>query len=395
MHSSIRKSERGVGPRIRSLENPLPLPLSITPSKTPRSLHFAVFAIGLLWLLASQVGADSAAQGIARLIHLEVLRPLLQRSFLLILLVTGYTALNWVALRDSGLRSTNALPARPSATTEWKKGAAAGWAGMLLSVLPAALAGDLHPMFWFAPRAWVLSLLALATVLVGALATEVAFRGFLFKRLISVMGPTSATVVLAAIYALVATPLANSTGFSFLVSVLSAIVLSLAYLRTHGLWLGWGLRFGWLAVMGVLFGLPVGGSAEVANVVATESLGHAWLSGGAYGPEGALVTAFVLLGGLFAVYTLTREYAWTYTHEAIVAGGYPMDVPPPAAHLAMEGAAPPPPLVQILGAVPVTQLLPPRPGPSGTGVPPPPRVETVPHEFGERSGSANVDPNET
>lgn len=350
-----------------------------------------MFAIGLLWLLASQVGAENAAQGIARLIHLELLRPLLQRSFLLILLVTGYTALNWVALRNGSLRSTNALPARPTAVTEWQKGAAAGWAGMLLAILPAVFAGDLHPMFWFAPRAWGLSLLTLVTVLIGTLATEVAFRGFLFKRLIAVMGPTSATVVLAAIYALVATPLANSTGFSFLVSVLSAVVLSVAYLRTHGLWLGWGLRFGWLAAMGVLFGLPVGGSTEVANVVATESLGRTWLSGGAYGPEGALVTALVLLGGLFAVYRLTREYAWDYTHEPIVAGGYPMNVPPPAAHVAMEGATPPPPLVQILGAVPMTQLLPTRPGATVQGVPPPPRVEKA-TSFTDQAPGTDPDP---
>lgn len=371
-----------------------------TPSKTPRSLHFAVFAIGLLWLLASQVGAESAAQGIARLIHFEVLRPLLQRCFLLILLVTGYTALNWVALRNGSLRSTNALPARPTAPIEWQKGAAVGWAGILLAILPAALVGDLHPMFWFAPRAWGLTLLALCTVLVGALATEVAFRGFLFKRLIAVIGPTSATVVLAAIYALVITPLSNATGFSFLVSVLSAIVLSLAFLRTHGLWLGWGLRFGWLAAMGVLFGLPVGGSVEVANVVATESLGHVWLSGGAYGPEGALMTAMVLLVGIFVVYKLTREYAWEYTHEPIVAGGYPMDVPPPAAHTAMEGMAPPPPLVQILGAVPITQLLPLRPGTPRTGIAPPPRVESPSPESqpgSERDSKVgtDVDPSRT
>lgn len=378
---------------LRSLEKLLPFPETTTRSKAPRSLHFAVFAIGLLWLLASQVGAESAAQGIAHLIHGEALRPLLQRSFLLILLVTGYTALNWVALRNSGLRSTNALPARPTAATEWQKGAAVGWAGMLLAILPAAFAGDLHPIFWFAPRAWGLGLLALATVLVGALATEVAFRGFLFKRLITVIGPTSATVVLAAIYALVATPSANSTGFSFLVSVLSAVVLSVAYLRTHGLWLGWGLRFGWLAAMGVLFGLPVGGSTEVANVVATESLGRVWLSGGPYGPEGALVTAFVLLAGMFAVYKVTRAYAWDYTHEPIVAGGYAMVVPPPAAHAAMEGGAPPPPLVQILGAVPITQLLPPRPGTPVIGIPPPP-LDT-PTVAAEQLRNVDVDPSGT
>ncbi len=318
-----------------------------------------MFAIGLLWLLAARVGAESAAQGIARVSHAEALRPLLERSFLLILLTTGFTALNWVALRDGSLRSTNALPLRPTAGKEWQKGAALGWALLLLAVVPAVLAGDLHPAFWFAPRAWGFGLLAVLTVLAGTLATEVAFRGFLFGRLIAAIGTAGATVISAGIYAVVATSLQNATPFSFLVSLIAGFLLAAAYLRTHGLWLGWGLRFGWLAAMGILFGLPVSGSADVANVVATQSTGPLWLTGGAYGPEGALLTGFVLLGGLVAVYRLTRDYAWHYTHAPIVAGGYPMDVPPPAAHAAMEAA--PPPLVQILGAAPVTSPLPPRP----------------------------------
>ncbi len=349
----------------------------------------------MLWLLAAQVGAESAAQGIARLSRFELLQPLLGRVFFLILLVTGYTALNWVALRNGGLRSANALPARATARIEWQKGVAVGWAGMLLAVLPAALAGDLHPTFWFAPRAWGLALLALITVLVGALATEVAYRGFLLKRLIAVMGPTSATVVLAAIYALTATPFQSSTGFSVLVSVLSALVLSVAYLRTHGLWLGWGLRFGWLASMGVLFGLPVSGSTRAVNVVATESTGGIWLSGGAYGPEGAYVTAIVLLGGLVAVYKLTREYAWEYTHEPIVAGGYPMDVPPPAPHAAMAAAAPPP-LVQILGAAPIAPSHPlPNTPVTGMSPPPPPLLRPEARDVESGSLGADVDRNGT
>lgn len=343
--------------------------------KLPRSLHVAVFALGLLWLLASRVGAQSAADGIARLLHAEPFTPLLARIFLLVLLFTGFTALNWVALRNGSVRSTSALPTRPTSGREWQKGAALGWALLLLTILPAALAGDLHPLFWFAPRAWGLALLALVTLLLGALATEVAFRGFLFQRLIALIGPTSATVVMAAIYAFVATSLQNVTPFSFGVSLMVAFAGSLAYLRTHGLWLGWGLRFGWIASMGVLFGLPVQGSADVANVVATQSAGPIWLTGGGFGPEGSVVAGLVLLGGLFALYRLTRDYAWDYTHEPIVAGGYAMDVPPPEAHTAMQAAPPPPPLVQILGAVPVTSLLPRRPESSVVEpVPPPPKA---------------------
>ena len=310
----------------------------------------ALFAIGLLWLLASRVGAGSAAQGIARLLHADpLLRPLLTQVFLLVLLPTGFTALNWLALRNGSLRSTNAMPLRATASREWQKGAALGWALVLAAVLPMVLAGDLHPQFWFALRGWGLALLSGVTLLLLSLATEIAFRGFLFRRLIAATGPVTATVLLSVIYALAATSMQNTTPFSFIVSLLIGVLFSLAYLRTHGLWLGWGLRFGWLVSMGVIFGLPLSGSIDYANVVATDSSGRVWFTGGAYGPEGALLTGLVLIVGMVALDRMTRDYAWQYTHPAIVPRGYPMDVPPPAAHTAMEAAAPVP-LVQILGA---------------------------------------------
>ena len=330
--------------------SPYPAQSSGAEPKLPRSLHFALFAIGLLWLLAARVGADSAAQGIARLIRADSMRPMLSQLFLLVLLPTGFTALNWVARRNGSIRSTNALPMRPTRLGEWQRGLALGWALLLLAVAPMMLAGDLHPQFWLGMRAWWLALLAAVTLLLGSLATEIAFRGFLFRSLIAATGPATATVLLSLIYALTASML-NTTGFSFIVSLLAGLLFSLAYLRTHALWIGWGLRFGWLLAMGVVFGLPVAGSVNYASVVATDSSGRVWMTGGAYGPEGALVTGFVLILGMAALYRLTREYAWAYTHPPIVAGGYAMDVPPPAAHTAMESASVPVvmPLVQILG----------------------------------------------
>lgn len=326
-------------------------------SKLPRTLHLALFAIGLLWLLASRVGAESAATGISRAVGSDLIRPLLSHAFLLILLFTGFTALNWVGTRNGSVRATNALPTRPTAPREWQKGAALGWAMVLIAVLPMALLGDLHPAFWFAPRAWGLTLLSLVAVLLWSLAIEVAFRGFLFQRLISAVGAGTATVLLSGIYALVSTSLLNTTPFSFVNNLVIGFLFSIAYLRTHGIWLGWGLRFGWMASMGILFGLPVAGTAELANVVATNSSGRAWVTGGAYGPEGALFTVLVLFAGIIALYAITRDYAWVYTHAPIVPGGYPMDVPPPAAHAAMEAApvAKSAPLVQISG---ITSVIP-------------------------------------
>jgi hypothetical protein len=77
-----------------------------------------------------------------------------------------------------------------------------------------------------------------------------------------------------------------------------------------------------------------------------------WLTGGVYGPDGALFTAIVFFVTMAVLYRVTRNYAWNYTHQPIVPAGYPMDIPPPAAHTAMEeaAAAAKPTLVQIAPA---------------------------------------------
>ena len=58
----------------------------------------------------------------------------------------------------------------------------------------------------------------------------------------------------------------------------------------------------------------------------------------------------VLLIAIIVLQRITRDYAWNYTYTAPTPSGYPMDVPPPAAHAAMEAA--PAPLIQILGNTP-------------------------------------------
>jgi len=320
----------------------------------PRSMQFALFLTGLLWLLASLSAAGHAAQGIADRLNLPLLQAPLQEAFFLFLLLAGYAALSWIATRAGSLRTTNALPTRPTAAREWQIGAALGWAMLLAAVLPMVLAGDLHPQFWLAPRAWISAILSVLTLALATLALEVAFRGFLYRRLIAAVGPTVATILLSAIYALFSSFRPNSTSFSVFEAFLLGLLFSMAYLRTHALWLGWGLHFAWNAAMGILLGLPVAGLGTYNTLVDTNISGPLWLTGGAYGPEGALLTAIVLFATMAILYRLTRDYAWQYTHAPIVSAGYPMDIAPPAAHTAMEKTAAPPPLVQILAVTATT-----------------------------------------
>jgi len=273
--------------------------------------------------------------------------------FLLFLLLVGFAAISWVASRKSTLRDVNALPARPTVRQEWGLGIIVGWGMAVVAVLPMMLAGDLRPNFWLAPVAFVHLLVGVLVLLILSLAQEVVYRGYLFARLIRAMGPTVATLVMSVIAAAVSAIHPSAGPLSVLVTFLLSVLFSMAYLRTRALWLPWGLHFAWSACIGVLFGLPVGGWNSFSSVVDTSSYGSTWITGGFYGPEGALFTIVVAVAGMGVLYSLTRDLAWEYTQPVIVAAGYPMDVAPPAEHTKMEqAAAAKPVLVQILATTP-------------------------------------------
>jgi hypothetical protein len=311
-----------------------------------------------VWFIASDTVAARAARGLSQRFGLDAARPLLTWAFLLFLLALGFSLLQVVARRQSSVREVLGLPSRPTAWREWKLGVALGWGLVVLAVLPMAVAGTLHVHFWTSSHAFGLLLLNLGTLAVAALAEEVAFRGYSYRRLIETTGPVAATILMSLLFGVGHMLNPGATWASTLVTILAGVLFSVAWLRTHGLWLGWGLHFAWNASMGILFGLPISGINDFSSIIQTRAVGPLWLTGGDYGPEGAGFTVIVLLIGIAILVRETRDYAWHYTYVPIVPAGYPMDAPPPAAHVAMEQMveqtrpAAPPALVQILPATP-------------------------------------------
>ncbi len=328
-----------------------PTPPPPRPSKT---LDLAISIAAITWFLAARELASRSASGISQRLDLLALGTVLKPLFLLFLLLVGFYALDLISHRRSSTRDLLGLPARPTARQEWGIGAAVGWSALLLSILPILLFGTLHIQLWTEPRAFLYLAASLIGAALGTLALEVAFRGYAFRRLMEATGPVGATLTLSLLYGLLFAFSPGSTALGVLVMALFGVLLSVCWLRTHGLWLGWGLNFAFTASLGILFGLPVAGSTDLASVFQSFAAGRHTVTGADFGPEAALFTAFALLLAIAAVTRLTREFAWNYTHKPIIPGGYPMDVPPPPAHTAMESniPAPPPPLVQILSSTP-------------------------------------------
>jgi hypothetical protein len=325
-------------------------------------LQFALFLAAIAWYFCARILSQIAANTLDLRFDLGDARPLVEAALLLILLVCGLALLRSIERRRAPLRLMLGLPRRATSRAEWATGAAIGWGLAVAAVLPMALAGALNVQFWTAPRAFMLLGLSLLTLAIATLAHALAIYGYGFQRLIEAAGPVRATLVLVALTAIhaafTATAYGTADGTRILVAMLTALLLSLCWLRTHGLWLLWGLHFAWAASIAVLFGLPLGGDTTLTSIVDTRAIGSYWLTGGDYGPAAALFTIFILLAAIPILVRATSDYAWSYTHPPLIPGGYDVTIAPPAAHVAIEQAAEsaqpvnPAVLVQILPSTP-------------------------------------------
>jgi uncharacterized protein len=292
---------------------------NLRPVERLRSLGFFLVAIAYFEF------AQLVAGAVARFVTSGDAIELVARTILLLLLLVGYAGMGYAfQLQQHPLKSMG-LARREGYLSEFGLGTAIGWSGIVACVLPIALFGRLVVTLWNTPRQFGLLLLNLLVLLIASLAEEVAFRGYPFQRLIEALGPTTATILMAIFFGLKHIQNPGATSASTLVTVLSGVLLAVAYLQTRALWVPWGFHFAWNASMALLFGLPVSG-LNFSAVVDSNAIGPTWLTGGDYGPEGSLTAVLVLVTGLVATVMLTRPYAWKYAQPVIVAGGIPVDL---------------------------------------------------------------------
>jgi membrane protease YdiL (CAAX protease family) len=251
---------------------------------------------------------------------------LIERAILLFLLLVGYAAMARAFSRQRQPLRGMGLVLRSGWQREFGLGAALGWGMLVASILPMVLIGGLIVTFWTVPHQFGILLIDLLLLAVAALAEEVVFRGYPFQRLIEAIGPTLATIVSSLVFAAAHILNPGSSRASFIVTVFSSWLLSVAYLRTRALWVCWGWHFAWNASMCLLFGLPLSGITQFSPVIQSNTVGPAWITGGEYGPEASVVTAVVLLIGIFIVYRTTRGYAYLYTQPVIIPAGMPIDL---------------------------------------------------------------------
>lgn len=310
------------GLRVVELPDGGEMPMSTTPFVGGRTRAYLEFVAAIVFFFLARSIALHSAAGLTN----ELWTPLAERAILLFLLVLGFAAFGLVFDRQKHPVSEQGLPLRPGWPGEAGLGLAVGWAAAVLCVLPLTVAGGIAIVLSTEPSAWGWLVADAVFFALAAMVEEVAFRGYAFQRFIAVAGPLGAVLGFVAFYAVLEALLPGSSKVSVAVSVVLGLLLSIAYLRTQALWVGWGLNFGWKASRALVFGLTVGGVSSHSSVVEGDPMGPFWITGGGYGLDGSWIALIVLLIALPVVYRVTRELDFRYNVPVFVGGGMPVDL---------------------------------------------------------------------
>ncbi|MES2759344.1 MAG: type II CAAX endopeptidase family protein [Pseudomonadota bacterium] len=261
----------------------LPLPHAPSSSRSARLLTQPLVRL-LIGALAVAVPVI-LTMVLAQQIPDKSLRQLWPSLLAAALCVTGYA---WY-VRKVERRAVDELSAA-GAGRELGIGVATG-AGLSLLVLGALYAAGSFEITGQAPLAVVLK--PLTAMVMVALFEELLFRGVLFRVAEKSLGSLLALALSGIVFAATHAPNANSTLLTAAITLFAGVMFGAAYMTTRRLWLAIGIHFAWNFTSDGVFSLPTSGNA--ANGLLQGRLsGPDWLSGGAYGIEGSVVTMVVI-----------------------------------------------------------------------------------------------------
>ncbi|MYH08726.1 MAG: CPBP family intramembrane metalloprotease [Gemmatimonadales bacterium] len=205
-------------------------------------------------------------------------------------------AATWLLAVGVDRRPLSALGLRPGppGLAELGSGVLAG-----VAIIGAAILALVAPgwVSWTVTPAPVLEGVQVsALLLVAAFTEELLFRGYPFRVLHVRFGPVPAVVATSVAFGLVHGANPGVTPLALVNLTLAGVLLGVAYWRSGSLWFVTGLHFGWNWVMAAS-GLPVSGLDVSVSGLEAAVTGPVLWTGGAFGPEGALMITFVTVLG--------------------------------------------------------------------------------------------------
>ena len=134
---------------------------------------------------------------------------------------------------------------------------------------------------------------------------EVATRGWLLTRIAARTNLPLAIAISSSLFGILHMGNAGVTFLSVLNIVLDGVLAGLLLVYTDSIWLVVAQHGTWNYVQGNLLGFQVSGTSADASIFSfTMGDGPDWLTGGAFGAEGSIITTLVLLVSLVIVHRL-------------------------------------------------------------------------------------------
>lgn len=194
-------------------------------------------------------------------------------------------------------------------------------AGLVVVLLPLLTrAADFEPVPGEQLR-WPSLLFVSILLLFGAVGEEMLFRGYGFQVLVRGIGAFATILPVAVLFGLAHSQNLNFGPLALFNTILWGVVLGYAYIRSGDLWLPIGLHFGWNWALPLLGANLSGFTMDVTGYamhwragLSTTRIGGL-LSGGAYGPEGGLLTTAVAIGLFFYVAKAPIQHQETSPQE--------------------------------------------------------------------------------
>jgi uncharacterized protein len=156
-------------------------------------------------------------------------------------------------------------------------------------------------------------------LIAGVAGEEMMFRGYGFQYLAHRVGEWATVLPCGIIFGFAHMGNKNVTMLAVINTAAWGILLGYAFLRSRDLWLPMGIHFGWNWTLPMAGANLSGFTMQVTGIQLQPDIA-APLSGGAYGPEGSILTTLVVAG-----------VAW-YLHKMNipqqVSALMPADVPP-------------------------------------------------------------------
>ena len=142
--------------------------------------------------------------------------------------------------------------------------------------------------------------LTAAALSLPALSEEIIFRGVPLVLLAGVIGRWQAVVATSLLFGLAHLGNPDATLLGLANISLAGMLLGAVFFSPGGIWAAWGAHLGWNLSLAAL-GAPVSGLPLAIPLLEYNPGGPAWVSGGAFGPEGGILASVATIGAIVLV----------------------------------------------------------------------------------------------